>query len=199
MAKILDLKLQLQTSKKGGASCAEFLQHMEVLADRLRSIGVEVSDQDLVLHTLQGLGSDYESFVTALSMRLQYPSMIEMSNLLLAHENRLLTNLKSSSSTSVNLTTSTPASDQSTQETVLYTNYKAENSSSNRGRSNQQRGRGYGRGRGKNIQASYQSASVSQNSDPSQIQCQICSKWGHAALDCYHRFDIRFIASSAQP
>jgi hypothetical protein len=24
------------------------------------------------------------------------------------------------------------------------------------------------------------------------VQCQICQKWGHTALKCYHRFDISY-------
>jgi hypothetical protein len=43
---------------------------MQSIADRLRSVGSDISDQDLILYTLQGLGSEYETFVTAFSMRL---------------------------------------------------------------------------------------------------------------------------------
>jgi gag-polypeptide of LTR copia-type len=64
---------------------------MQILVDRLRSIGTEVSDNELVLYTTQSLGSEYESFVTALSMRTSSPFMVEFSNLLLAHETRHLT------------------------------------------------------------------------------------------------------------
>jgi gag-polypeptide of LTR copia-type len=94
----------LQTVKKGGSSCAQFLHQMQLLVDRLRSIGTDVSDNELVLYTTQDLGSEYESFVTVLSMRTTSPSMMEFSNLLLAHEARILTNLRSSTST-VHLTT----------------------------------------------------------------------------------------------
>jgi gag-polypeptide of LTR copia-type len=86
MAKILDLKLQLQTMKNRGLSCSQYLQQMQIVADRLRSIGTEVFDQDLVLYALQGLGSEFQSFVTALSIRSDYPSMVEFTGLLLAHE-----------------------------------------------------------------------------------------------------------------
>jgi gag-polypeptide of LTR copia-type len=46
---------------------------MQYLADRLRSVGSDISDQDLVLYTLQGLSSDFETFVTAISFELSAP------------------------------------------------------------------------------------------------------------------------------
>jgi gag-polypeptide of LTR copia-type len=102
MVKILDLKLKLQITKKGGTSCSQYVQQMQELADRLRSICSEVSNQDLVLYTLQGLGFDFESFVTALTMRFESSLMTELSSLLLAHEARMLTNLISLFSSTVN-------------------------------------------------------------------------------------------------
>jgi gag-polypeptide of LTR copia-type len=103
MAKVLDLKLQLQITKKGGSTCADFIQKMQSITDRLRSIGIDITDQELVLYILQGLTSDFESFVTALSTRSIPPSMNEFSTLLLAHEARILNNLKSISTTAVHL------------------------------------------------------------------------------------------------
>ncbi|KAJ4769840.1 Copia protein [Rhynchospora pubera] len=44
VAKILDLKLQLQTAKRGGSTCSQYLQHIQGIADRLRSIGSDVPD-----------------------------------------------------------------------------------------------------------------------------------------------------------
>jgi gag-polypeptide of LTR copia-type len=99
---------------------AHFKQHIQSIADQLRSIGTDVSDHDLVFYTLQDLGSEYESFVTALSMRSTYPSMIEFSILLLAHEARLLTNMRYASTTSVHLTTNTTKSDSSSINSTAY-------------------------------------------------------------------------------
>jgi glycerol-3-phosphate O-acyltransferase len=69
IAKMLELKLLLQISKKGSSSCLQFIQHMQIIADRLRSIASDIFDQNLILYTLQRLGSEYETFVTAFSMR----------------------------------------------------------------------------------------------------------------------------------
>jgi gag-polypeptide of LTR copia-type len=80
------------TSKKGASTCAQFIQHMQSFAYRLRSVGSELTDQDLVLYTLQGLGSEYENFITTFSMRHTDSSMV-FQRLLLAHETRLQASL----------------------------------------------------------------------------------------------------------
>jgi gag-polypeptide of LTR copia-type len=192
MAKVLDLKLQLQTSKKGGSTCSQYLVQIQSLADRLRSVDHEISDQELILFIMQGLGSEFESFVTSLTTRYEFPSMIEFSSLLLAHEARLLNNLRSSSTSSVNLTTQTDKTDSKQSDTsVYYANSPKQFSSQpnyNKGRGNSSRGRGHQRGRSRGKQSNYSQ----NNSTQDQIQCQICARWGHGALDCYHRFDIRY-------
>jgi hypothetical protein len=154
-----------------------------------------VSDQDLVLYTLQGLGSEYENFVTALSMRYAPPIMAELNGLLLAHEARLQTDLRSLTSNMVNLSmtenSSHPQTSTTTQsislpseQQVLYTTNQQFCSNSNRGRENY-RGRGRGRSNTSNL--------------AQRQQCQICEKKGHSALNCYHRFDIQFTCPSASP
>jgi gag-polypeptide of LTR copia-type len=193
VAKILELKLSLQTLKKDGSTCAQFIQHIQSLAYRLRSIGCQISDQDLVLYTLQGLGSDYESFVTAFSMRSADTSMLELQSLVLSHEARIQATSKSSASFSANLTSS--HSDNFTS-VALYTSssnpnpsFKS-NFSQTQPRSQYYRGIGGHRGRGR---GRYQSQHT-------ESACQICYKWGHSAVTCYHRFDIRYVGTtSSQP
>ncbi|KAJ3701404.1 hypothetical protein LUZ61_005109 [Rhynchospora tenuis] len=195
MAKELDLKLQLQTLKKGGSTVSQYTQQMQNIADRLRSIGSGVSDQDLVAYTIQGLGSDYDAFVTAITMRDRSPTMPELCNLLFAQEARILTNLRANSTSAVHLTQETASGHK-----ALYTNgnkgktttQSGQNTqpqyvNSGRGRSNYQRGRGTQRGRGRGRQ---------QNSSQQDVVCQICDKWGHGALECYHRFDIRYTGAT---
>jgi GAG-pre-integrase domain/gag-polypeptide of LTR copia-type len=168
---------------------------MQSIVDRLRSIGTPVSDQDLVLYTLQGLGTEYENFVTALSMRYAPPTMVEFNGLLLAHEARSQTNLRSLTSNIVNLSMTGNSSHPQTgttaqlvslpsEQQVFYTTNQQFRSNSNRGRENY-------RGRGRDH-------SNTSNSAQGQ-QCQICEKNGHSTLNCYHRFDIRFTSPSASP
>lgn len=42
---------------------------MRSIADRRRSIGAEVSEQDFLLYVLSGLGGETEAFFTALTTR----------------------------------------------------------------------------------------------------------------------------------
>jgi hypothetical protein len=130
--------------------------------------------------------------------------MQELHSLLLAHEARLLANLRiKTSSQALHLTTpaasssSPPISTNSSESLALYVGstsqkpFSGGSSStfqSNRGHSNYNynRGRSFrGRGRGRNA-----------SSD--RPQCQICLKWGHQASHCYHRFDIRYSGDSSQ-
>jgi gag-polypeptide of LTR copia-type len=165
LAKTLALKLLLQTSKKGGLSCSQFLQHIQSLADRLRSIGSDISDQDLILYTLQGLGSDFENFVTAISLWHQPFTMSELQSFLLVHEARLVANIRSIPSQSALLTTPKPdtlaslsfsqsSSQPGSDSLALYTGAThntsfpgGSTSHTNRGRSNYNSNRGhYNRG-----------------------------------------------------
>jgi gag-polypeptide of LTR copia-type len=193
LAKVLELKLLLQTSKKGNLTCTQFIQHMQGLADRLRNVGSMITDQDLVIYILQGLDSEYDAFVTAFSMRQDSPSMSELHSLLLAHEARIQINLKSLSSTSAHLLSSTqPVTDPSGihHSEVMYTSgHPFRGPNSNQFTKNQPghyargRGRGYNRSRGRGRQQ-FQSNDTS--------SCQICLRWGHFAAHCYHHFDIRY-------
>ncbi|GER45603.1 hypothetical protein STAS_22554 [Striga asiatica] len=88
-SRVLDLRLQLQTLKKGSSSCQEFMKKMKSIADQLPSIGVPVSEQDLVLHVLTGLGAEYESFVTAITTRSDLVTWPDLQGLLLTQERRL--------------------------------------------------------------------------------------------------------------
>jgi hypothetical protein len=110
---------------------------MQTLADRLRSIGTDVTDVDLVLYIAQGFISEYESFITALFMRYAPPSIIEFFSLMLAHEARLFNNLKTSSTTTLHLTTQLAPS-ESTSQTPYSAYYTNDNraQSYQRGRSN---------------------------------------------------------------
>jgi gag-polypeptide of LTR copia-type len=183
LAKILEFKLKLQKIKKDNDTCAQYLQKIQSIADRLNSIGAPVSDQDLILYTLQGLGSEFESFVTALSLRQGSFSSIELHNLLLAHEARIQANLQHVNLTSHSGPTSSGmmSDSPSTQALAMQHSNRGNTcqgqSSGNSYRKNNFRGRGRGR---------------HSNFSKEQVQCQICYKWGHTTLKCYHRFDVSY-------
>lgn len=93
--------------------------------DMIATIGSEVFEDDMIAVTLNGLGKEYKSFDTSISVRAEPPGWDELVALLLHEEVKLGLNTGSSAS-------------QSGGDTVLY--------ASQRGRGG--RGRGSFRGRG---------------------------------------------------
>ena len=90
---------------------------------------------------------------------------------------------------------STPNSRTSNSQSAFYGN---NSQFRGRGRNNSQRGRG-GRFNNSNQytqnqfpQSSQGNSQFPQKPEGSRPQCQICSKLGHQALDCYHRMDFAY-------
>lgn len=66
-ARTTDLRRQLQTTTKGGSTCFDYLQKMKKIADELSFVGSAIPEDDLVTYVLNGLGSNYTSFVISLT------------------------------------------------------------------------------------------------------------------------------------
>ncbi|RVX09873.1 Retrovirus-related Pol polyprotein from transposon RE1 [Vitis vinifera] len=174
----MQLKLELQSTKKGSMLMIDYIMKIKGAADNLAAIGEPSSKQDQVMNLLGGLGSDYNAVVTAINIRDDKISLEAIHSMLLAFEHRL---------------------EQQSSIEQMSANYVS--SSNNRGggrKFNGGRGQGYapnnnnytyrGRGRGgRNRQGGRQNSSL--NEKP---QCQLCGKFGHTAQICYHRFDISF-------
>jgi gag-polypeptide of LTR copia-type len=88
---------------------------MQSITDRLCGVGSNMSDQDLVLYMLQGLGSECRTFITVFSMHSIATSMTEFQSLLLVHEARLQTSLPMITASSAHLNTSSMSNDNSTR------------------------------------------------------------------------------------
>ena len=88
-ARIMQLRLQIQTSKKGGSSMMEYLLKVKSIADNLAAIGEPVSEQDQILYLLGGLGAEYISFVIYVTSRPESLSLEEIHSMLLTYENCL--------------------------------------------------------------------------------------------------------------
>jgi hypothetical protein len=180
-ARSMQLHHQLSTLKKGDSSMADFYHKFTSLADTLTAIDQPLKNFDLVSFFLAGLGSDYDALVTAIQQRRGEVTLDELYGDFLSHELRL-------------------AQHQPTVDLFLASANFAKRSSSTRGgrggrfsnppnsgrsfSSNQQRqhcGRGRGRGPYNNS---------------SRPTCQVCSKPGHTALTCYHRFDNSYIVET---
>lgn len=58
----MQLKLQLQTTKKGDLSVDEYIMKMRGFADLLAAAGKTISDDDLALQILAGFGTEYVAY-----------------------------------------------------------------------------------------------------------------------------------------
>ena len=100
-ARIMQLRLQLQTIKKGGMSMMDYTLKVKTLAYHIAAIQEHISDRDLVLYLLAGLGPDYNSFIVSVTSKSKAMSFSHVSSLLLAHESRLESQLSIDDTTPV--------------------------------------------------------------------------------------------------
>ena len=87
-AQILQLRGSLQTTRKGTESVEEYILKMKGISHALMAAGQHVSDDELILYILGGLGSDCESVVVNLTSR-DSVTLQEVQYLLQTHEMRL--------------------------------------------------------------------------------------------------------------
>ena len=66
----MQLKLELQTMKKGDLSMTDYLQKAKTLSDNLIAVSQNVSDLDIIGCILNGIGFEYDPFVFALHARV---------------------------------------------------------------------------------------------------------------------------------
>ncbi|KAL5561469.1 hypothetical protein UlMin_031216 [Ulmus minor] len=88
-ARLMQLRLQLQTTKKTSISMIDFIMKIKSLCDNLVAIGEPVTDQDQIINLLAGLGSDYNAVVTSISTRDNQLTLEDVHSLLLTFEHRL--------------------------------------------------------------------------------------------------------------
>jgi hypothetical protein len=86
-ARIMQLRLELQSTKKGSMSMIDYIMKVKGVANSLAAIGEPISEQDQVINLLGGLGSDYNAVVTAINIRDDKISVETIHSMLLAIEN----------------------------------------------------------------------------------------------------------------
>ncbi|CAI8608405.1 unnamed protein product [Vicia faba] len=143
----------------------DYLIKMKNLSDKLKLAGNSISNSDLIIQTLNGLNSEYNPVVVKLFDQTTL-SWIDMQSQLLSFESRIeqlnsLNNL--SIHFSANLGHKTDHPNWRGNKFGSNGNWRGSNFRSWRG----------GRGRGRN----------------SKPTCQVCSKIGHTAVQCFYRFD----------
>ncbi|KAL5850212.1 hypothetical protein ACOSQ4_008225 [Xanthoceras sorbifolium] len=85
-ANTMQLKIQLQTLKKGSSSMTEYLMKKKSVMDALAFTGYQRSDEDKVMYILSGLGTEYDPFVISVTSVPRVYSVLEITALLLTHE-----------------------------------------------------------------------------------------------------------------
>lgn len=180
-ARILQLRTQLQTTRKGSIDVHEYYTRMRTILSGLRAAGDRMSDEDFVLSLLAGLGPDYDSVVTTITSRDRTTSIPEVYSMLLSQENRLEYN-----SGVANLERSA--------------NYAQMRGGSRRNWNNQDRQSSYSQ---QPYNRYTQGASANQDrnkgknpvSDEENLKgpCQICFRKNHSANECWHRYKKIFV------
>lgn len=90
-ARRTDLRRQLQTTIKGSMSCRDYLHQMRQIVDELAFVGTPISDDELVMSILNGLGPEYNPFaitITTTNRHTPY-TFADIHSTLLAHESLL--------------------------------------------------------------------------------------------------------------
>jgi hypothetical protein len=180
----MQLHYQISTLKKGDFSMTDFHHKFTSLANTLAAIDQPLKDFDLVLFFLAGLGFDYDALVIAIQQRCGEVTLDEVYGDFLSHELRLAQHqpsidLSLASANFANRSFSNRGGRGCKASTPPASSNYGHNFTSNQ--QHQHRGRGRGRG--------------NYNSSPHPI-CQVCTKPGHSALTCYHRFDNSYIVES---
>ena len=85
-ARIMQLRLEFQTIKKGGDTMMEYILKVKTITDNLAAIGEPVKERDQILQILGGLGPEYNSIVASLTSRDEDLSLHFVHSILLTHE-----------------------------------------------------------------------------------------------------------------
>ncbi|MCO5564611.1 hypothetical protein L7F22_018276 [Adiantum nelumboides] len=87
--KVMHLKSKLnEATKSSSESVHEYLLKLRNIQDELAAIREEVSDADMIQSILKGIKKEYKHFVTSLAVRESFPSLEDLTSLLLQEEER---------------------------------------------------------------------------------------------------------------
>jgi hypothetical protein len=181
-AQVMNIHYQLSTLKKGDSSIADYFHKFTGLIATFVAIDKPLIEEEQISFLLAGLGSEFESFVTMVQLRTDLLSIEALYGHLLSHELRMA---QAQPKVDLSLAGAHFASHGVSFSRGNHggrfsnTSHTSRNSSS----SGQRINHGHSRGRG------------SSNSG-SRPTYQVCGKFGHKALTCYHRFDNSYSSIS---
>ncbi|XP_026419753.1 uncharacterized protein LOC113315711 [Papaver somniferum] len=222
MARKNMLRNQLHNFKKGNLTILVYLHNVKNIADSLAAIGEKVSDIDLVMYVLNGLGREFDTFVIAAQNRENLFSFTELKPRLLNHEQWLLEQQTTSNNIydthhqyafySKNGNTNTFSGNgrgKSKNNGNFNGNFKPNSDYSSRNTGNgyyqgstSSQGNGFYQGStsSQGNGSSSQGNGIGSNGGRryfSSVDCQICRKKGHYASKCYFRYHPPTFSNSA--
>ncbi|KAL9438517.1 hypothetical protein AB3S75_024229 [Citrus x aurantiifolia] len=207
-AKIMQLRYEMNILRKDSMNVEEYCAKMKLLANKLACAGDVITEKDLLMRVLNGLGSGYldlASIITANKM-----SYDDAYALLLTHEARLEQNQSAKTVFNANYSTMNvnhPYMRGNFRRGVVgngnYGRPVTRGFNVGRGMFHNPHSRGFspgvgnvgGYGRGQMMQSFRPSMkpnfhpSANMHADELPTICQICHKTGHAADECWHRYD----------
>ncbi|GKV29651.1 hypothetical protein SLEP1_g38555 [Rubroshorea leprosula] len=87
--RVITLKERLQNMKRAGRSVSEYLRDLKTVADELGIVDQPLTDDDLTVYILNGLGSEFREIAASLRARDSSLSFDDLHDRLVAHEERL--------------------------------------------------------------------------------------------------------------
>ncbi|XP_042954636.1 uncharacterized protein LOC122291050 [Carya illinoinensis] len=87
--RVMQLKEDLTLNNRGNWTVTEFLQAIKLIANELARIDHPVSDDDLTLYILNGLGPEFREIAAPIRARENPLRFEELHDLLISHENYL--------------------------------------------------------------------------------------------------------------
>ena len=88
-ARTMQIHYQVATLKKGNSLIADYFHQFTTLVDTLAATAHALNVFEIILFLLAGLGFEYDSFATSVTIRVDPFSIDELYGHLLAHELRL--------------------------------------------------------------------------------------------------------------
>jgi len=177
-AQIKKHKQQLCTPKKD-RSITAYLLDIKKTVDQLVAVGCPISTEDHIEVVLDGLSDEYDPFITPVITRLDPYTVADIEALLLAQENRIERNKQS-------VDQILQASVASVPHSFSHYNSSSTNYPSSFHPTAPAKQRFYSKPR---FTPSKNFPKMPSNSSSTRVHCQICGKYGHTALHCWHRFD----------
>ncbi|XP_022158089.1 uncharacterized protein LOC111024658 [Momordica charantia] len=179
LTKVMQLKTQLQNLRKGGLSLKEYIRQIKNLVDSLKAAGKSMNTEDHIMHILSGLGSEYESTVSVITVKKGPLTIQDVTALLLSHQRRIEKEISAAKDVTLPSASINLAHQQFGQNNQ--NNSVSYNSNDNH-RYQQHYSNDNNRGRGR----FHRNGGRRWNSR-NKIQCQICHRFGHTADRYYFR------------